>query len=661
MNTTSRKTQLKQLEEVLLEKDTYALFQPIIEKWSDYVADVQRAIKQFKANQLIVVVTGQLKAGKSTLVNLLANNEKVSPVGTIDTTLRPALITLGKGNFEKEGGIEIYLPKEGAISQPNDDTLHRKQLKGILDHLRLNEELRSDIEKCSLSELYEDDKRLKEILCTPARKDSFYIPREPLLVVIHVPRTEQSLLREPEEHIPGIMLLDMPGLDSGNMEENTGKVYSDLLKESDMVLFLQSSVAPLNKEGIESFNKHVGQRGDLTAWIIHNKMEAKNWLKADVRAAHNRKQIEDTKKELKKYLSSSLSTRNIPPQEVNLGMAYDSRFSQSQIDDEPESLFVKSGFKDFQDKIRLHVNERGGAVREQHCLENLNAALKSMLDAIDAAKKKQGDKLHTLQELRARIGAAKETLDKWEEDDHDTPLAFLKDQMEVTLDEWPIESILNQLYIARYSSTLLPEEKTESYQKGSWFDDQFSHYSTECCETVNEFIGGLNIWQDIQWSAHGRSKSANRVLKESFDYLFKDIAEGLRDKYIHHSDTKEKLNTISGFDKVKQSPRHQPFKESYSSLWDRIFSGEPEVTVRNDILENTKKSYISSYIKEVKMNLDKWYKNHPDYFSDEIKKELQQVITDGTKQLSEDINTIEKTIKNISTITGEIEKLKKAL
>lgn len=668
MNTT-RETQLKQLEEVLLEKDTYALFQPIIKNWSDYAADVQRAIKQFKANQLIVVVTGQLKAGKSTLVNLLANNEKVSPVGTIDTTLRPALITLGRGNFEEKGGIEIYFPKEGPkegdSSQPNDDTLRREQLKNILDHLRLNEELRSDIIKHPPSGLYEDGKRLKEILCEPAGEANFYIPREPLLVVIHVPRTEQSLLHEPEEHIPGIMLLDMPGLDSGNMAKNTtGKVYSDLLNESDMVLFLQSSVAPLNKDGIESFNKHVGQRDDLTAWIIHNKIEAKHWLKDEIRAVNNKKQIEDTKLELKKHLSSTFSTRNIDPQEVNLGMAYDSRFCQTQISGDPETLYEKSGFKEFQEKIRVNVNEQGGAVREQHCLENLDVTLNQMLTAIDDAKKKQEDELHTLQELLDRLGEAKETLSQWKDDDNNTPLTFLKEQREITLDKKPIEDLLNNIYNARYSSLQPTEEKASIHELGSWFDDKFCDYSAECCKAVNDYIKERDIWQDIQWGASGSSKPASCVLKESFDFLFKDIDESLRDKYLPSSKIKEKLSTVSRLEKVKQETYHRPFKNGIHSVTDffgHLWNGEEKITPTKGELEKAQKDYISGYIDAVEQELKKLHDTLRDRLSNEIKKELEGVITDGTEQLTKDIEDKKKTIENISEITEKIGYRRKAI
>lgn len=78
-----------------IEGELYKLFKN--EEKDGYISDlserdwiqIARALEQFKANNLIVVVTGLLKAGKSTLVNLLAGSADVSPVGYgVDTTLR---------------------------------------------------------------------------------------------------------------------------------------------------------------------------------------------------------------------------------------------------------------------------------------------------------------------------------------------------------------------------------------------------------------------------------------------------------------------------------------------------------------------------------------------------------------------------------------------
>ena len=77
-------------------------------KIDDGTVGVLNALAAFGAEFFVVSCIGMLKAGKSTLINLLARSKDASPTGFgFDTTLRPALIT---SSTEPRGTIEVWLP-----------------------------------------------------------------------------------------------------------------------------------------------------------------------------------------------------------------------------------------------------------------------------------------------------------------------------------------------------------------------------------------------------------------------------------------------------------------------------------------------------------------------------------------------------------------------
>ena len=62
-----------------------------------YIDSAIRAIDQFKSGIELISCIGMLKAGKSTLINMLARSRSASPIGFgQDTTLRPAVIRMAE-------------------------------------------------------------------------------------------------------------------------------------------------------------------------------------------------------------------------------------------------------------------------------------------------------------------------------------------------------------------------------------------------------------------------------------------------------------------------------------------------------------------------------------------------------------------------------------
>ena len=104
--------ELKQINALKRSFSTPATFQALpneaVSSIADWTACLMNALDAFGAEHFVVSCIGMLKAGKSTLINLLARSKDASPTGFgFDTTLRPALTT---SSTETRGTIEIWLP-----------------------------------------------------------------------------------------------------------------------------------------------------------------------------------------------------------------------------------------------------------------------------------------------------------------------------------------------------------------------------------------------------------------------------------------------------------------------------------------------------------------------------------------------------------------------
>ena len=628
----------------------------------DVLEPLHRALRQFEAKNLIVVVTGLLKAGKSTLVNLLARNCNVSPVGYgVDTTLRPALIVSGGEEFAGQGGIEVFLPKEASM----DDKVRHSLMMNVFDYLRLEDvKLDSHIEKKVYSGLDKNDKLLKKILCTKPDEHDKYVPREPLLVVIHAPESKDSLLRKENAGKHGIMLLDMPGLDSGNMDVETAKLYREMLRESDMVVFLQSSVAPLNEEGIKIFKAIVGERDDLTAWIVHNKINMKPWLRPDEIRKENEQQIKHTRDYLRNILLGSRD-RDVNPQIVNLGLAYDSVFDQKIIDDQWKNLecadktpFALSEFPAFKDKIRENVNERGGELHEQHCRENLHVAVSKLIDSWEKKKEEKQDMLNRLGKLEECFNGASQMLNSEEDSKESSPLNVLNEYKSKIWGRNELKQIMIDTYDAKYANYLNPGNRSERML--SEVDKGLIGFGGDCRDAANKYLRKLDIWKDIYWTKNPEEGYMNmtKILKKAQDVLFEEAHADERAKYLHFPEEKKELDDVSGWSKLSEVSPHKTFEKRVPCWY-----GTKEVPGTYELkdVEDARDGYINGYLKLADMMMDQLDREIRSDLLKSAKKICKDVISDGIDEVKNEKKELQKPVEDLSEQIGKLRNIREKI
>ncbi|MBR5592538.1 MAG: hypothetical protein IKW46_00560 [Bacteroidaceae bacterium] len=380
------------LQELDKKCSEHACYAPVKEQ----VAQALRAIEQFNSGIEVIVCMGMLKAGKSTMVNLLTRSPMASPMGYgLDTTLRPALIRMAEQGAAPR--IILYERAESAAG------LDAAQLLGqVMDHLRgiAGEEM---MEQVSIRTLPLNEQTLRGVLCHQVT-DTPHLTSEPVLVVVETAYDDKcTLLRHRNR-----MILDMPGCDSATAEVSRGERYRVIGKECDMVLLLQSSVAPLNAKAVEEMKALLAGRTPSTTRIIQNRMESKAWLRREVLAAES---LDQSSRALA-ILRQLSENRELPVSAVNLGMAYAGVFEDSArlreqvelpdgIYKSPAELLAGSGFVEMEDALHSELAD----IRYLHCCDELRQALRSLAAATLLAQRNEGQLLTALRTRAERWDA----------------------------------------------------------------------------------------------------------------------------------------------------------------------------------------------------------------------------------------------------------------
>lgn len=331
----------------------------------DHISCVRTAIDSFGSATFIVSCVGMLKSGKSTLVNLFSRNALASPTGYgFDTTLRPALITDCE---DSEGHIEIWLPNNPA--QPLSKAIFDKlffHLRGVSSPDNVPEVT------CHTYRLTEAN--LRNALCKEEREaENNMLPTEPALVVVKVPRRENSLLSSE------ILILDTPGLDSGRSEwtaENSER-YSWIISNSDLLLFLQSSVSPLNLRAAVILHDIREHNPSTPVWLIQNEMILKPWLPE--------KRIKEATEEQRKIASEMFNriSRAFKQVNANLGKADSAIFDQTLSEEELDELWESSQFASMEQNIREDLRTNIGPIRRANCKTNALREIRQMEACIE--------------------------------------------------------------------------------------------------------------------------------------------------------------------------------------------------------------------------------------------------------------------------------------
>ena len=593
----------------------------------DNIADVglekiSRALRQFDSNISIVTVMGMLKAGKSTFVNLLARHKNASPVGYgKDTTLRPALICMAKpGEDVKKGKIIVY----ETPSEENDEA-YGKRMDDILDELR---GIAEPGKKLPTEEFELTQENLEAVLCSEAGSDNA-LRKEPMLVVVKIPyNKEVTLLKD------GNCLLDMPGLDSATAEVSLDSdKYNKLIEQCDMVLCLQSSVAPLNEKAVECFKKVTRYRSNATVWGIQNTMLNKPWMDGKVIKEEQIEQRKNVWKLMEKMQKNpSLSV-------VNLGLAYAGwlldpdklrmgeempglDLQDSPININPEELQRVSKFSEVEGQIIRALTSGGQPVRMTYCKEILTQQLAETAKKLGEHKEKlEAD----MSELQKETEKQKKICNNWDHALKNLRAGIKKST--VIYETEKLEKEMLAVFDAEKANLELEDKKN---CKGSIVDGCLAKASETCFGKANNFlktfclgrvqIGGkdeeqsramsdvcpgvVNNAVDQNWAECEGTESGDLASKPSCPSISPDLpwrySESVRKKV-----SADKTYEISSWHNRIWEPRFKFREKEWDTSVDHIITGY--ITQVKDILDSQFDDWADGIVRQAAQDTMRGY------------------------------------------------------
>lgn len=344
-----------------------------------------RELNGFDSELFIVTAMGMLKAGKSSFVNLLTRSKKASPTGYgTDTTLRPALIVPATER-QPDGEIEVWTELSPPDKKDDEENVKRRKdiLASIFDYVRKI----GDEPKGAKRDTYPNtEKNLRTILCNEVGTCN-ELPTDPVIVVVRVPldKAGESLLSEK------VVFLDTPGLDSMRSEWTKKGWYRWLMSESDLLVFLQSSVAPLNKSAGDVLCEVKNSKRGIPIWMIQNRMEAKHWQKDEVQKAENDNQ---QKRAINEFEALGITAEY---RVVNLGKAMSALFpEEDKLVREGEDigkLKDDSQFEKLERDMRATLDQTAAKHRKGNCIRKVNIAFDNFRKELDDFKKQKVDEI----------------------------------------------------------------------------------------------------------------------------------------------------------------------------------------------------------------------------------------------------------------------------
>lgn len=351
--------------------------------WNDEKKKIKRRFKLFDGDKIFIVTTGMLKAGKSTFVNLLSRCENASPIGFgVDTTLRPALITMLAADEPKNdrgGVIRIY---------------KKSKLEEVIDSIRGLNEKEVEYDEVELTK-----ENIRYYLCNKDKE----LRAEPVLIEVDVPYNPNSILSDNR-----CVIIDMPGLDSYEATiSSRPEEYTNIFKECDYLLFVQSSVSPLNDRASDYLKKFGEERSECTYGLIQNKMNAHYWRKNDEIENEFSDQLEKGVESFKKKVGIKDNQFNLNDcKTANLGMQYDLWFNEDLIDSEKRAN-LNSEYELLEKWLLEKINKEGEKNHTIHSIDEL-------VNEIEKTKKEINEQIEQIknreQEINNRLNEIQEKL-----------------------------------------------------------------------------------------------------------------------------------------------------------------------------------------------------------------------------------------------------------
>ena len=627
----------------------------------DYKDYIEKAINELKTTKeeleketYMLLVVGGVKSGKSSLINALIGKESTIAKTGVETTIYPSIISSSKQDeivvYEKRSGDEF---KDDEHSDANAHDEEEAELIGVVinDIKGLSSAKNALVSKGIKKKIVDLNRDKIEKYVTSAN-------REPnvLLINIRIQPKEDSIINN------NTFIIDTPGIDgviaglSGTRRENesskvdnNSKIEEELIKKSEYIIFMRSSLTPLPREGIKLFkeSQYLTKR---TIFFIHNKFTINPWRLTEDDSS------EQIEKDRKIFSDFGIKPN---PKIIDLGKANDAILNKPELKDKEsyEQLLDDSKLKELEEDIKDAISRNGKQTHLDTQVSNLETNLENLQNDISGKYQEfQSEKKKTRDKVVDSFDKIINHLDEYIKNEeifeeilknsaNNSGLNFTTTKKIFELNYGDFENI-NKNQLNEYTKEQLEEHKKVLSKKIIEKHNEILNQSIDI-EKFNSFINNLN------------SLSSEDNALVTIETLLKTINETIDNKnpYLKFRLIKDDLNEI----KIKEDKREvvrfvepAPRKKDWKGfkVWDedKYFTDAvnqmSKDAVNNFYINNEKeKSFFEKLFKKVEKYRNDMLDNKNKFYERELYAQKEKEY-EKAKGFSEAFEDLKESIKN---------------
>ena len=332
--------------------------------YKEYVEAAKHKLRiskeELEKENYMLMVMGGVKSGKSSLINTLIG-EKISAAKLgVETTMYPSIISPSEKNE-----IVIYRKRSG--DTPTDNHDKEVLVSAVINDIKELSSAKEGLENFNIEKI-KVELTESNILQYTANE---YRDIDILLVNIRTKVKEDSIIKK------GVFIIDTPGIDgnkagiSGTRNENSNEylLAEELVRRSNYLLFMQSSITPLSKDSANLL-KTMKDIQNRVIFFVHNKFSINEWRKE---IEYNSENILESQKIFQSF------NIKISPITIDLGMAYDAIFKDYLIKDEftYKDLLQSSNLEILENDIYNAIKKNGKETHYSSQVSNISTMIEN--------------------------------------------------------------------------------------------------------------------------------------------------------------------------------------------------------------------------------------------------------------------------------------------
>ncbi|WP_452218573.1 dynamin family protein [Lacinutrix undariae] len=580
----------------------------------DSVNEIQNNLEK---QEFTISVCGQINAGKSSFLNyLLFNDKEILPA---DDTPWTAKLTTVRYGEKDDAAVTYYNLKEWELLKSQKVTNEDGLLTTYYDEFLKEDVNKAAIEGLQVETYIKSNNKIVDNLALSDLKN--YVSKGGRMT----PFVKQVDIKVNNALAKGVVFVDTPGINDRN--ELRSKVTEDWIKKSCAVIYLFYAGQALSSADYEFIDQHLSSvptdkilfaltKADISEDYEGAKLFVEKTLKEDVELK-KRKFITDDKSV---YPISTLSALINYKKLNNIPLNEDEEFHLERIMDESPSFINKNGFiEDFVDALKSHLMTQTGKAIIDKTTAFLYDIYKTNESCLLSDLNTTKDKLQSLNlsedNLKNKIDSLNRSIDAIEK--------FKKDFNRGTAEE-VVATITSNLNI-----------RLQDFRKS----------------------GLSSLRKNLEYSSNDSIKALRELAPHLTKTSLIDISDRIHNLLLTELSVKEKINELL---------------ETFSNKFEAIISDvnvyngslfccieNPSSIVQNisykelsiDALkENCGKNYGRLFNKEsvktlIFVEIQKVFETHAKYVTDNVIRNIKNVIEENIQEVYNNVNTEVKQIK----------------